>query len=231
MERQQAKRIQTSILNGLEKKALIWLAERQPKWVSSDMLSLVGCLGALMIGVGYALTSISPAFLWLASAGFIVNWYGDSLDGTLARVRNKQRPIYGYYLDHTLDCINEMVICIGLGMSPLMDMRIALLILLAYFLMTINVSVNAHLKGEFRLTYAKLGPTEVRIIGIIANTLLVLSPALRAYRRTYEILGHSISMTTLDFIVFAIALIIFILYIITVIQDARSYSKIDPPKK
>lgn len=195
------------------------------------MLSLVGCLGALMIGVGYALTSISPAFLWLASAGFIVNWYGDSLDGTLARVRNKQRPIYGYYLDHTLDCINEMVICIGLGMSPLMDMRIALLILLAYFLMTINVSVNAHLKGEFRLTYAKLGPTEVRIIGIIANTLLVLSPALRAYRRTYEILGHSISMTTLDFIVFAIALIIFILYIITVIQDARSYSKIDPPKK
>lgn len=231
MERQQAKRIQTSILNGLEKKALIWLAERQPKWVSSDMLSLVGCLGALMIGVGYALTSISPAFLWLASAGFIVNWYGDSLDGTLARVRNKQRPIYGYYLDHTLDCINEMVICIGLGMSPLMDMRIALLILLAYFLMTINVSVNAHLKGEFRLTYAKLGPTEVRIIGIIANTLLVLSPALRAYRRTYEILGHSISMTTLDFIVFAIALIILILYIITVIQDARSYSKIDPPKK
>ncbi|MDD6151032.1 MAG: CDP-alcohol phosphatidyltransferase family protein, partial [Bacteroidales bacterium] len=228
---QQAKRIQTSILNGLEKKALIWLAERQPKWVSSDMLSLVGCLGALMIGVGYALTSISPAFLWLASAGFIVNWYGDSLDGTLARVRNKQRPIYGYYLDHTLDCINEMVICIGLGMSPLMDMRIALLILLAYFLMTINVSVNAHLKGEFRLTYAKLGPTEVRIIGIIANTLLVLSPALRAYRRTYEILGHSISMTTLDFIVFAIALIILILYIITVIQDARSYSKIDPPKK
>lgn len=195
------------------------------------MLSLVGCLGALMIGVGYALTSISPAFLWLASAGFIVNWYGDSLDGTLARVRNKQRPIYGYYLDHTLDCINEMVICIGLGMSPLMDMRIALLILLAYFLMTINVSVNAHLKGEFRLTYAKLGPTEVRIIGIIANTLLVLSPALRAYRRTYEILGHSISMTTLDFIVFAIALIILILYIITVIQDARSYSKIDPPKK
>ena len=195
------------------------------------MLSLVGCLGALMIGVGYALTSISPAFLWLASAGFIVNWYGDSLDGTLARVRNKQRPIYGYYLDHTLDCINEMVICIGLGMSPLMDMRIALLILLAYFLMTINVSVNAHLKGEFRLPYATLGPTEVRIIGIIANTLLVLSPALRAYRRTYEILGHSISMTTLDFIVFAIALIIFILYIITVIQDARSYSKIDPPKK
>ena len=195
------------------------------------MLSLVGCLGALMIGVGYALTSISPAFLWLASAGFIVNWYGDSLDGTLARVRNKQRPIYGYYLDHTLDCINEMVICIGLGMSPLMDMRIALLILLAYFLMTINVSVNAHLKGEFRLTYAKLGPTEVRIIGIIANTLLVLSPALMAYRRTYEILGHSISMTTLDFIVFAITLIIFILYIITVIQDARSYSKNDPPKK
>ena len=104
-------------------------------------------------------------------------------------------------------------------------------LLLAYFLMTINVSVNAHLKGEFRLTYAKLGPTEVRIIGIIANTLLVLSPALRAYRRTYEILGHSISMTTLDFIVFAIALIILILYIITVIQDARSYSKIDPPKK
>ena len=119
------------------------------------------------------LSRISPYFLWLSTFGLLVNWYGDSLDGTLARVRKTQRPIYGYYLDHSLDCINEMLMFVGLGLSPLMDMRIALLMFIAYLLMTVNVSINAHLKGQFRLTYAKLGPTEFRIIAAIVNTILV----------------------------------------------------------
>ena len=95
MEIKQAERIQTSILNGLEKKALVWLAQRQPRWVTPDFLSFIGFCGSLMIATGYALTRISPSFLWLATVGLLVNWYGDSLDGTLARVRKTQRPIYG----------------------------------------------------------------------------------------------------------------------------------------
>ena len=90
-----AVRIQTSVLNELEKKVLIWLAERQPKWVTSDLLTYIGTFGAAVIAAGYILSSRNINFLWLSSLGFVINWYGDSLDGTLARVRKTQRPIYG----------------------------------------------------------------------------------------------------------------------------------------
>ena len=94
-----SKRIQTSVLNGVEKKALVWLAQRQPKWMNSDMLTLIGVIGSIVVAAGYVLSNYNMAWLWLASAGFLINWYGDSLDGTLARVRGTQRPVYGFYLD------------------------------------------------------------------------------------------------------------------------------------
>jgi len=231
MERKQANRIQTSILNSVEKKALVWLAERQPSWVSSDFLSFIGFIGSVMIAVGYALTGHSASFLWLASAGFVVNWYGDSLDGTLARVRNAQRPVYGYYLDHTLDCINELIMFIGLGLSPLMDMRVALMILVAYLLMTVNVSVNAHLKGEFKLTYAKLGPTEFRIIAIILNTVLVLSSNVRDASCKACILGRDLVFTGLDVAGIVVVAIIMTMYLVTINRDAAGYAKTDPKKR
>ena len=96
-----AVRIQTSILNASEKKLLVWLAKRQPGWMTSDILTYIGTFGAAVIAVGYILSARNIGFLWLSSLGFVINWYGDSLDGTLARVRNTQRPIYGYYIDHT----------------------------------------------------------------------------------------------------------------------------------
>ena len=107
----EAERIQTSLLNAVERKALIWLAKRQPSWVTSDMLTFVGTVGALMFAIGFILSRDNISWLWFRSWGMIVNWDGDSLDGTLARVRKTQRPIYGYYLDHTVDCINEGLIC------------------------------------------------------------------------------------------------------------------------
>lgn len=110
-------RIQTSILNGVEKKALIYLANRQPKWMTSNILTVIGMMGAIIISLGYILSQINLNYLWVSSLGFVINWYGDSLDGTLARVRNRQRPVFGYYLDHTMDIINEFFIFIGLGGS------------------------------------------------------------------------------------------------------------------
>ena len=165
-----AVRIQTSVLNALEKKVLVWLAERQPRWMTSDILTYIGTFGAVVIAAGYILSSWNINFLWLSSLGFVINWYGDSLDGTLARVRKTQRPIYGYYLDHTIDAINEVMIFVGVGLSGLMHLEIALIALVLYFLITINVSINAHLKKEFKLTYISLGPTEFRIIMILINT-------------------------------------------------------------
>lgn len=227
----QATRIQTSIINGLEKKALIWIAKRLPRWVTSDMLTAVGTLGALVVAIGFALSGRSIQWLWLSSAGLVVNWFGDSLDGTLARVRNCQRPIYGYYVDHTVDCVNEGLMFIGAGLSPFLHLDFALLAFAIYLVLTINVSINAHLKGEFRLTYIKLGPTEFRLIIVIADTLLIAIPALTAICHSYTLFGHFITMRILDYVAVVIIGFMSLIYIATTISDARKYAVIDPPKK
>ena len=223
-----AVRIQTSVLNALEKKVLVWLAQRQPRWVTSDMMTFIGVLGAVVIAVGYILTSQNINFLWLSSLGFIINWYGDSLDGTLARVRNTQRPIYGYYLDHTVDAINEVMIFVGVGLSGLMRLEIALLALVMYLLMTINVSINAHLKKEFKLTYASMGPTEFRIIMIIINTLFATISPLREFSHSFMIFGSEITFKALDYIGVAIVIILAIMHLTTVRNDIKGYAEIDP---
>lgn len=219
MERKQATRIQTSFLNALEHKALVWLAARQPKWVNSDMLTAVGTFGAFLIGLGYALTKFDINFLWLSTFGLLVNWYGDSLDGNLARYRHKQRPLYGYYVDHTMDVINEAMMFFGAGMAPFFDMRITLSAFVLYLLLTLNVSMNAHLRSEFKLTYLKLGPTEFRLIIALANTVML------CYGE--RLLTSPVPNWFLGFIV----LMLGIIYIISVIQDLKYYSSIDPMPK
>ena len=223
-----AVRIQTSVLNALEKKVLVWLAQRQPKWVTSDMLTYIGVFGAVVIAAGYILASRNINFLWLSSLGFIINWYGDSLDGTLARVRNTQRPVYGYYLDHTVDAINEVMIFVGVGLSGLMHLEIALLALVMYLLMTINVSINAHLKKEFKLTYASMGPTEFRIIMIIINTLFATISPLREFSHSFVMFGSEFTFKALDYIGVVIVLILALMHFTTVRKDIKDYAKIDP---
>lgn len=228
---EQSKRIQTSILNSLEKKVLIWLAERQPKWMTSDMLTYIGTVGAIIIAIGYILSSRNINYLWLSTLGFIINWYGDSLDGTLARVRNAQRPVYGYYIDHTVDAINEVVIFMGIGLSGLMHLEFSLMALVAYFLITINVSINAHLKKEFKLTYAGLGPTEFRLIMIIINTIYIYSTTLRNFSVAVEVFGREISLKSLDILGISVTIILFIMYFYEIFNDAKEYAVIDPLKK
>jgi phosphatidylglycerophosphate synthase len=226
-----AVRIQTSVLNALEKKVLVYLAERQPKWMTSDILTYIGTFGAMVIAAGYILSSWNINFLWLSSLGFIINWYGDSLDGTLARVRKMQRPIYGYYIDHTIDAINEVMIFIGVGLSGLMHLEIALLALVMYFLMTINVSINAHLKKEFKLTYASMGPTEFRIIMIIINTIFALIRPLRDFSHSFALCGYTFTFGALDYIGILIIIILALMHLTTVRKDIKDYAKIDPMPK
>ena len=226
-----AVRIQTSVLNALEKKVLVYLAERQPKWMTSDILTYIGTFGAMVIAAGYILSSWNINFLWLSSLGFIINWYGDSLDGTLARVRKMQRPIYGYYIDHTIDAINEVMIFVGVGLSGLMHLEIALLALVMYFLMTINVSINAHLKKEFKLTYASMGPTEFRIIMIIINTIFALIRPLRDFSHSFALCGHTFTFGALDYIGILIIIILSLMHLTTVRKDIKDYAKIDPMPK
>jgi phosphatidylglycerophosphate synthase len=142
-----------------------------------------------------------------------------------------QRPIYGYYIDHTIDAINEVMIFVGVGLSGLMHLEIALLALVMYFLMTINVSINAHLKKEFKLTYASMGPTEFRIIMIIINTIFALIRPLRDFSHSFALCGYTFTFGALDYIGILIIIILALMHLTTVRKDIKDYAKIDPMPK
>lgn len=230
MKQEQSKRIQTSVLNAAEKKVLVWLAERQPRWVTSDMLTGIGVVGSLVVALGYFLSNYSVGWLWLASLGFVINWYGDSLDGTLARVRKTQRPIYGFYLDHNIDGITMAIMCVGAGLSDLLNLYIAMAVLAVYLLLSISVYINAHLKGEFKLTYAGMGPTEFRLIMILINTLFIAVAPLREWSIVFQVAGVSVTFGAFDFIGLAILVILVLIYLNNFKEDAKEYAEIDPVK-
>lgn len=227
----QSTRIQTSLVNKAERRLLVWLAERQPRWVTSDMLTVVGTIGAVVIFVGYALCTLDYRWLWLASLGFVINWYGDSLDGTLARVRNTQRPVYGFFIDHNIDGINETLMFVGLGLSPFIHLSTSLLVLVVYLLLSIYVYINAHLKGEFKLTYAKMGPTEFRLLAIVLNTVLLFVPGLRDYKLMVSMLGNTVELYLLDFAGIVVLVVLIAMHWGSLIHDGREFAQKDPPKR
>ncbi len=231
MLNEQSKRIQTSILNALEKKALVWLAKRQPRWMTSDILTFIGVVGAVIVALGYALSNYDIRWLWLASFGFFVNWYGDSLDGTLARVRNTQRPIYGFYLDHCVDGVTMAIMCIGAGLSEMLNLYIAMAVLVAYLLLSISVYINAHLKGEFKLTFAGMGPTEFRLVMVLVNTLFIYVAPIRGFTTSFHCLGTEVVFGSFDYVGIAILLILIAIYCHNFVGDARGYAKVDPLKE
>ena len=225
-----AKRIQTSILNATEKKVLVWLASRMPAWVTSDMLTFVGFVGALIVATGYALSNLNLNWLWLANFGFFVNWFGDSLDGSLARVRNTQRKTYGFFLDHNVDVINECIMFAGVGLSPLVNMTFMAGVLVAYLALSVYVYIDCYLKGEHRLTYGGLGPTEFRLLAIIVNCLFIYIPALSQWKRHIVLFHNEFEFGVLDGIALAVSFILLFFYIASFIKDLRYYKKIDPVK-
>ena len=218
-------RIQTSILNSLEKKALVWMALRIPRKINSDHLTVIGLIGALISSVGYILSNLESNFLWLASFGLLLNWFGDSLDGTLARVRNAQRPIYGFFIDHSIDGLTIFAICVGVGLSPYINFAVAMLILAGYLLLSVLTYINTYLKGEFKITYNKLGPTEFRLIVILINTFFIYYPT---GIRNFVLDGVALSL--FDVIGIVIAFILFLIYLVNFLIDKNKYAKIDHPK-
>ena len=228
--KKQAARIQTSILNPLEKKVLVWLAQRMPKWVTSDMLTLVGFFGSIIMATGYALANNDLRWLWLSCFGLLVNWFGDSLDGSLARVRNTQRKTYGFFIDHNVDVINETIMFIGVGCSPLVNMSFAMLALVAYFMLSVYVYIDCHLKGEMRLTYGGLGPTEFRLMLIIVNICFIYIPWLSEWKKPVTLFHNDFMIGLFDYIAVAAALLIFVFYLVSFFRDIKYFAKIDPPK-
>ena len=230
-EKKQARRIQTSILSAGEKKVLTWLAHRMPAWVTSDMLTLLGFIGACIIATGYALSNLNLDWLWLATFGLLVNWFGDSLDGSLARVRNTQRKTYGFFIDHNVDVINETIKFIVVGTSPLVNMSFTMMALVAYFMLSVYVYIDCHLKGEMRLTYAGMGPTEFRLMLAIVNICFIYIPWLSEWKRPMTLFHNDFMIGIFDYIAVAATLAIMASYLIHFFKDIKYFSTIDPPKK
>ncbi|HET8822977.1 MAG TPA: CDP-alcohol phosphatidyltransferase family protein [Thermoleophilaceae bacterium] len=157
-----------------EARVLEGIAKRLPAWIKPDHLTALGVLGALGIAAAYVLSNANEAWLWAASALLVVHWLGDSLDGTLARVRKSERPRYGYYLDHLVDAFATAAIGIGLGLSPHMLLAVGFAIVVAYLILSINTYLETQAFGTFTLGYGRLGPTEARLLLIGVNTLLAL---------------------------------------------------------
>src|SRR5215213_4765422 len=177
--------------------ALEWVARRLPAWVKPDHMTALSVLAAFAIAVAYLLSNGGTAWLWAASALLVVHWLGDSLDGTLARVRRIERPRYGYYLDHLVDALATAVIGLGLGMSPWMLLAVGLAIVIAYLVLSINTYLETYAFGVFTLGYGRLGPTEARLGLIVLNTLIASGVGLG-----FEVGG--LGLTVLDLIGLAI---------------------------
>lgn len=220
-----AKRIQTSILNAAEKKVLLKIANHLPGWVTSDFLTWTGVVGAIICAVGYALAAINLEYLWISSFGLFVNWFGDSLDGTLARVRNLQRPTYGFYIDHALDAFTISIMCIGAGLSPLFNTTIGLLVLAAYLVLSIHTYLLTILKNEFVLTYGGLGPTEFRLVMVIMNTVAIYVPWQHCI---LEVCG--LSYNVFQLLGIAIVILLWVMNIVNFWKDLSYFGKLDPVK-
>ena len=230
MKQEQSKRIQTSVLNDAEKKVLVWMAQRQPRWMTSDMLTAIGVVGAIVVALGYLLSNHHIGWLCLASLGLVINWYGDSLDGTLARVRGTQRPIYGFYLDHNIDGVTIAIMCIGAGLSNLLSLYIAMAVLTLYLMLSISVYINAHLKGEFKLTYAGMGPTEFRLIMVVVNTLFATIAPFRNWAVSFLVFGTPVALGAFDIAGICICVVLAVIYLGNFYNDAKGYAEIDPVK-
>jgi phosphatidylglycerophosphate synthase len=179
------RRIQESVLAPIERKALIWVAERLPEWVRPDHLTLLGFGSMLLAGTFYFACRWNPWWLFAVNICIIANWFGDSLDGTLARYRNRQRPRYGYYVDHITDSFGSLFLFIGLGLSGYMSERPAFALLTAYFLLSIESYLVACTLDEFRISIWKFSPTELRLFLIVGNTYLYVSPTVMFLGRRY----------------------------------------------
>ncbi len=169
-------REQRSLLAAGEKRALIWLAERMPRFVNSDHLTLIGFLGILLTGAAFWAAAWEPRALFLVVAGLAINWFGDSLDGTLARVRGAQRPRYGYYTDHVLDLIGTATLVGGMALSGYMSPIIALGFLVTYVMVMAEVFLSTHVLRVFRMSFMRFGPTEMRILLAVGAIALLYKP-------------------------------------------------------
>ena len=171
-----ATRVHTALTAGIEKRVLIWMAQRMPAAIHSDHLTGLALAAQILAGVAYALSSRDARALWLVNGLLALNWFGDSLDGTLARVRNQQRPRYGFYVDHVADAIGAFALMAGLGFSGYLHWQIAIGMLVCFYALAIESYLATYTIGRFHISHGLFGPTEIRIVLAIGNAFLYVHP-------------------------------------------------------
>ena len=210
------------ILGPFEKKVLPWLAARLPKSVMPDHLTALGLLASTLIAAAYMLSNHNRNWLWVASAALVVQWFGDSLDGNLARFRKIERPRYGYYLDHLTDAYSTLAIGLGLGLSPYMLLSVGLAIVTSYLILSINTYLETYVFGQFSFSYGRLGPTEVRVLLILLNTIAW-------FKGPDEFELWHIGMTWLDVAGAFIAVAMLLLLLGRAGGNLRKLARLEPP--
>ena len=218
----QIDRIQQNLLARLERRALNWLCSRMPPAITPDSLTAIGMVGALMVFSGYLCSNIGDGWLWLSIAGYVVHWFGDSMDGSLARFRKIERPRYGYFLDHSCDGLATVLVLVGIGLSRYVALEVALVALVGYLLLSIHAFLSVRVINEMKLSYLNAGPTELRLI-LVALTLTMIAAGSEPI--LFDVL------TGFDLFVGAVGALLIVLFVIQTIRIARRLNAEEPPKR
>lgn len=214
-------RIQRNVLAAAERHLLTGLCRRMPPWVTPDLLTAIGIFGSVMIFAGYAASTGATGWLWLAILGYPVQWFGDSMDGSLARFRQIERPDYGYFLDHSCDAIATVLIIGGIGCSPFVRLDVALFAAIGYLLLSIHAYLAAKTCGEIRLSYLAAGPTELRFM------LIGLTSAMLFLGHAPGIFGK---ISGFDIFVGLVSLVLVLLFFIQSVVTARRLAAQEPSR-
>ena len=199
-EFKQARREVQGITAGIERRALQFLCARMPAWVQSDHLTALGLLATAGVGASYALAREWPLWLHVVNVCLAINWFGDSLDGSLARYRRQERPRYGFYVDHIVDALGALFVIGGLALSGLMTPAVAAALLIVYYLMAIHVYLTTYTAGTFKISYGAVGGTELRLMLAAANLLALRWPVVSIGGfdlRVFDIAGVAVSAALL----------------------------------
>ena len=214
-----ATRVLSSVLAPLERRVLHYLAHRMPRVINSDHLTALALLAMLGAGISYWLAASTPMGLLLVPVCLAINWFGDSLDGTLARVRQQQRPRYGYYVDHVVDMAGTLFLLGGLALSGLMHPLLALGLLIGYLMLSAEIFLAAHVMGEFRITYFQLGPTELRIVLAAGSLWAIVRP-------TVTLAGQSFLLFDVGAVVALAGMAV--VFALTAIRHTRTLYRAEP---
>lgn len=215
---QSPRRIQRNVLAESEKRLLAWICPRLPAWVTPDKLTVLALVAAAAIGAGYALSNFDPAWLALSVIGYFVHWFGDSLDGSIARYRKIERPRFGYFIDHSCDGLASLLILGGLGMSPYLRVDVAMFAVVAYLLLAVHTFLLAKVAGEFPLSHMGAGPTELRIILVaLTITMGVLGPDV----------GRVAGLGAFDILFIGLAAVLVTIFLVQTMRAGRSLASID----